>query len=367
MNPQEAFCPNMDCPSRGVIGQGNIRIHSYPQRRYRCTTCQKTFAATRGGPFYRLRTDEETVTRVLTLLAFGCPVAAIVAAFDLDERTISAWQRRAGQQCQRVHETLVEGQAQDLGQVQADEIRVKMQRRLVLWMAMAIAVPSRLWLGGVVSAHRDRKLVQALAAKVKACAAFGPLLLVSDGFRAYVRAWRRAFRTPLWTGKQGRPPLVAWPELVIGQVRKVKDTKGRVLGVLQSVVQGSLEQVLSLLTPGQGIHTAYIERLNATFRGRLHALVRRGRALARQQETLQAGMYLVGTVYNFCTPHRSLEGQTPAQAAGLTEHCWSVLELLSYRVAPPPWSPPPKRKRTRRCGPRLARQVPEQAGVLCTV
>ena len=358
MNPQEVFCPHLDGPSRGAVGQGNIGVHSYPQRRYRCTTCKKTFAATKGTPLYRLRTDEETVARVVTLLAFGCPITAIVAAFGLDGRTVATWQKRAGAQCEKVHAALVLAQPRDLGQVQADEIRVKLQRRRVLWLAMALCVPTRLWLGGVVSAHRDRVLIGALAAAVKACAAFAPLLLVSDGFSAYICAWKKAFRTPLRTGKRGRPPLVAWPEVVIAQVLKIKD-KGRVLGVLQSVVQGSLEQVLTLLAPGQGINTAYIERLNATFRARLHALVRRGRAPARQQETLHFGMYLVGTLYNFCTGHQSLKGQTPAQAPGLTDHRWSVLELLGYRVAPPPWTPPKHRRRSR------CRQKQESA--LCTV
>jgi hypothetical protein len=48
MNPQEVFCPDWDCSSRGLVDRGNIRVHSYAQRRYRCTTCAKTFAATRG-------------------------------------------------------------------------------------------------------------------------------------------------------------------------------------------------------------------------------------------------------------------------------------------------------------------------------
>ena len=55
MDPQTQFCHNPDCPARGLVGQGNIRIHSRSQRRYRCTTCGQTFAATRGTPFYRLR------------------------------------------------------------------------------------------------------------------------------------------------------------------------------------------------------------------------------------------------------------------------------------------------------------------------
>ena len=86
---------------------------------------------------------------------------------------------------------------------------------------------------------------------------------------------------------------------------------------------------------------AYIERLNATFRARCHSLVRRGRGLARQASTLVSGMYLVGCLYNFCTPHQSLQREdgayTPAMAAGLTHHLWSVGELLSYRFAPPPF------------------------------
>ena len=357
MNPQEVFCPNNDCRSRGVVGQGNIRVHSYPQRRYRCTACKKTFVATKGTVLYRLRSDEEIVARVVTLLAFGCPPAAIVAAFGLDARTVASWQRRAGAHCEQVHQERVLSVPQDLRYVQADEVRVKLQRRLVLWMALAICVPTRLWLGGVVNRRRDRWLIGALAAKVKACARLAPLLLVSDGFSAYVSAWKKAFRTPLHTGRRGRPALLCWPEVVIGQVVKVKE-KGHVIGVVQAVVVGNLERVLALLPGQQGLNTVYIERLNGTFRARLAGLVRRGRSLLRQEESLHVGMYLVGTVYNFCTPHQSLKRQTPAQAAGLTDHCWSVAELLGYRVAPPPWSPPKRRRRSRQA---------KQESTTCTV
>ena len=49
MDPQAQFCPNPDCPASGQAARGNIKVHSYPQRRYRCTTCRKTFAATTEG------------------------------------------------------------------------------------------------------------------------------------------------------------------------------------------------------------------------------------------------------------------------------------------------------------------------------
>ena len=130
----------------------------------------------------------------------------------------------------------------------------------------------------------------------------------------------------------------------------------RLVEIDARLVQGNEVQRQGLSLPDQKLHSSYIERINATFRARLHGLVRRGRALYRQEPTLQTGMYLVGTFYNFCTCHDSLrqhrpEGgrkwveRTPAMAAGLTDHCWSGAELLTYKLAPPPWVPPKKRGR----------------------
>ncbi len=78
-------------------------MHSRKEQRYQCSVCSATFSATKGTPFYRLKKAPDLVTLVLTLLCHGCPVQAIIAAFGLDERTVAAWQERAGQHCQRVH------------------------------------------------------------------------------------------------------------------------------------------------------------------------------------------------------------------------------------------------------------------------
>jgi transposase-like protein len=155
MNPMMQFCHNLDCPARGQLSQGNITIHSQKEQRYRCKTCGTTFAATTGTPFYRLRLAADLVTVVLILLSHGCPTQAIVAAFGLDERTIAAWVQRAGQHAQQVHQHLVQQGQIDLQHVQADELWVKLVGRRV-WQAMAIAVPSRVWLGGGISPQRDR-------------------------------------------------------------------------------------------------------------------------------------------------------------------------------------------------------------------
>jgi len=289
------------------------------------------------------------LTQVVTLVAHGCPEAAIVAAFALHSRTVRHWVTAAGQHCETVQQLLVE-QPRDLGHVQADEIRVKTQAGVV-WMALAMQVGTRLWLGGVLSAQRNMALIRQLADLIARCAALAPLLVVVDGLVSYVAALRRAFRTRQpRPGK--RPRLVPWPDVAIGQV--IKHTlRRRLVAVERRLAQGSAAAAAALITAchgGSGLNTSYIERLNGTFRSRLARLGRRTRHGARQQRRLHAAMYLVGTVYNFCSWHASLVSETgrqrtPAMAAGLSDHCWTVDELLHYRVPPTRWVAPKQRGR----------------------
>ncbi len=344
MNSHNVFCPNLDCPARGRRGEGTVWIHSRTPLRYRCRVCGKTFGARAGTPFYRRHTDEATMVTVLTLLAHGCPIAAVVVAFGVRRQTVSAWLDAAGQQCGAVHHHLVLT-PRALGQVQADELRVRRQGGVV-WMAMAMMVSTRLWLGGVVSPHRDGALIRRLMLLVHAATLPAPIFLCVDGFAAYVGAFLAITRTAeAPTGRRGRPRLRPWAGVVIGQV--VKQRVGyRVVAVTRRLVQGSEAELARLLPVGQQIHTAYIERLNATFRARLGPLTRRTRGLARCETRLHRGMYLLGTVYNFCTLHASLtDRQTPAMAAAITDHVWTVGELLHYPVPPQPWEPPKQRGR----------------------
>jgi hypothetical protein len=289
---------------------------------------------------------------VVTLVSHGCPIPAIEAAYGFQAQTVREWTDAAGIHCEAVHHEQVV-QPRDLQQVQADEIRVVTQAG-ILWVAMAMMVSTRLWLGGAVSASRDPHLIARLVALVAACAQWGPLLFVTDGLRTYVEAVRRAFRTRQ-SGTGGRPRLIAWPDLVIAQV--IKQYAGRaVSGTIHRLIHGSVRLFLTLLwsTPGcQVLNTAFIERLNGTFRRGLAVLGRRTRGPARRSQTVHGGMYLIGTLYNFCTAHTSLrtaDGQrrTPAMAAGITDHLWTVAELLRHRVAPPRWEPPRRRGRRSR-------------------
>ena len=361
MDPQQIFCHNPYCPARGKVDRGNIGVHSRKQHRYICHECKTTFSQSQGTVFYRLRYSCDVVTQVITLLAYGCPLQAIVAAFGIDERTVASWQQRAGAHCQQVHQHLVQ-QPRDLGQVQADEIRVKYQGGIA-WLALAMAVPTRLWLAGVVRGCRDGALIRRLLQQVRQCALCRPLLLCVDGLAAYVSAIKQVFRNPIVTGKPGRPQLRHWHHLCIVQVIKQYAQKQprRVMGVVRHIVCGTSKQVQTLIKqtqPTTTAHVSYIERLNGTFRARLAVLVRRGRGVARQLQTLERAVYLMGSVYNFCTLHQSLRlvlylpnnrwrwvERTPAMVAGITDHVWTVEQLLGYQVPPPPWQPPRRRGR----------------------
>jgi len=328
MRPELVVCPKSDCGASDRIG-----IHSHQERRNICHTCDRTFAETTGTLLYGLKHPIWLVLIVLTLLAHGCPTPAIVAAFALSERTVADWHLKAGQHAKTVQEQVVcQGQV-DVGQVQADELYTKTQAG-PLWIATAMSVFSRLWLWGAISWDRDAALVEPVIAHVRAAARPGqPILFAVDGFKAYVTGILKVFRDTQPTGKRGRPPLIVWADLHIVQV--VKQRVGRrLVSITRRLAHGSMAQAEAIMQATQvelgRINTAYIERLNATLRTWIPALVRRTRTPSGACERLEAALFWTGCVYNFCHVHATLAG-TPAMAADLTDHVWSIEELIRYR------------------------------------
>jgi transposase-like protein len=174
---------------------------------------------------------------------------------------VQEWIDAAGHHCEQIHQHLIL-KPRDLEHVQADELRVKTQGSIV-WMAMAVMVSTRLWLGGAISPRRDTALIRRLVALlIRACASpERPLLVAADGLITYVKAFAKAFRSKHYTGRVGAPRLIAWPKVVIGQVIKRYERR-RVVGVERRLVQGSwslLERLLDHTQGGRGVlNTAYI-------------------------------------------------------------------------------------------------------------
>ncbi|HEX2908371.1 MAG TPA: hypothetical protein VHO69_15975 [Phototrophicaceae bacterium] len=161
-------------------------------------------------------TDTQTVLLVIALLVYGCPVQAFVKAKGFHERTVRNWWKRAGKHCEGVHAAQVSSHPMDLGQVQADEIKGKTQQGR-FWIAMAMMVPARLWLGGAVRARRDADLIQVVVDQVRRVALCRPLLLAVDGLTQLRDRLPTRFSFALATlGERERPspsdPLVEYPD-----------------------------------------------------------------------------------------------------------------------------------------------------------
>jgi transposase-like protein/IS1 family transposase len=360
MDASKQFCPNVECTSRGQRGQGNIVSHGTKRPRYKCKTCGKTFSARVGTALEGIRKPEELFVIVILLLAYGCPTQAIVHAFGLDERTVASWQHRAGKHCESVHKEKIERGLLDLIHVQADEIWVKM-RGTVVWVALAMMVSTRLWIAGDASKTRDRDLIDRLMEQVRRCCKeMVALLICTDGLPAYpksiLRAFRKKVKNPYGIGASRKE---VWPRLYIGTVIKYT-VKRRVIEVVRWMTYGQWRKAKKLLKSSKGgkkLNTSFIERLNGTFRERLASFTRKCRHAASKIETVHTGMYLIGCTYNFCFAHHELSKSkkkggfgmpcTPAMASGLTSHIWSMKELLTYKVPPPPFPIPKKKGRPR--------------------
>ncbi len=157
--------------------------------------------------------------------------------------------------------------------------------------------------------------------------------------------------------------LQVWPQVCSAVVIK-RTAKKRVVEITRKMVQGTLEQAQALLSVSHGgtvLNTAIPLRLNGTMRKLLASLTRKCRHAARRLAALESGCGRLRCTYNFCWPHHELSRRealaqgrrgevllTPAMASGLTDHIWSIQELLSYRVAPLPWVEPKRRGRPKK-------------------
>jgi hypothetical protein len=188
-------------------------------------------------------------------------------------------------------------------------------------------------------------------------------LFLTDGFRAYLTALLTHYGQwvqPPRRQAQGPAPKPRWtplPALLYAQVVKTVRRR-RLVDVQHRVVFGTLEAVQQVLAAcGWQINTAFVERLNLSLRQHVAAVGRRVNTLCKGEDGLRQQLTLYHVYYNFCLPHASIRQplsqpeptngpgsaktwwpQTPAMAAGLTDHVWTLREVLLYRV--PPWPQP---------------------------
>ena len=172
-------------------------------------------------------------------------------------------------------------------------------------------------------------------------------LITTDGYPAYEDAILEAYGEtilPPRTGKRGRPkaPYKVAPEGLIYAVVEKEREKGRVVSIATRVVFGTMAAVVAALgmsKVSRSINTSFVERQNGTDRHRNARKARKTYRFSKDWRYHESVTYLTMYVYNFCWPVRTLrikdeEGnwqkRSPAMAAGLTDHVWTISEWLTF-------------------------------------
>jgi IS1 family transposase len=378
------FCPNPDCAYRGWVGWGNIRANGHPSggpwRPLLCSICRRYFLETLGTLFYGKHTSVELIVHVIGCLAEGWGIRGTARVFEVDPNTVLQWLVEAAEQLRAfsqhfLHDVRVQ-------QVQLDEVfallsalkdgtvseaeAIERLERSPQWVWVAMDPESQLLLAIDVG---DRTLAMAQRVVHHVALVLAPdcaPLFLTDGFREYMTALLTHFGywgQPERQRAQGPAPKPRWmplPQLLYAQV--VKTICRRRLGrVTHRVVFGTLDRVNHVLAArGWQINTAFVERLNLDLRQHVAAVGRRVNTLCKQEAGVRQQVALLHPYHNFCLPHASLRlprpqpepthgtGSskqwrpcTPAMAAGLTDHVWSLRDVLLYRV--PPWPQPQAR------------------------
>ena len=375
------FCPDADCRYGGWVGLGNLRANGHPNggpwRQLHCTSCGGYALETHGTLFHGKRVTPDLLVWAMGALAEGLGIRAVARVFEVDPNTVLHWLVEAAKQLQAfsqyfLHDVRVTQVQLDelfalLSAVQAGEVSeaeaITRLSRSPHWVWVAMDPVSKLLLaidvGNRTLAMAQRVVHQVVEVLAPDCA---PLFL-TDGFKEDMTAllthyghWVQPERQRV----QGPAPKPRWmplPQLLYAQVIKTIRRR-RLVRVSHRVVFGTLEAVERVLAAcGWQIQTAFIERVNLSIRQHVAAVGRRVATLCKGEDGLRQQLALYHVYDNFCLPHASLripfglpeptngpgsakrwQPQTPAMAAGLTDHVWSVREMLLFRV--PPWPQP---------------------------
>jgi IS1 family transposase len=375
------FCPHAGCDYRGWLGLGNLRANGHPSggpwRQLYCRSCHGYFLETHGTIFHGKRLSVELIVRVLACLAEGLGIRATARVFEVDPNTVLQWLVEAAEQLEafsqyflcdiHVRQLQLDELYAVLRAVRDDELgeaeAIQRLERAPHWVWTAMDPESKLLL---VIGVGDRTLAMAQHVVHQVVQVLAPdcmPLFLTDGFKEYATALLAHFGQWVQLPRRqalGPPPKPRWmplPQLCYAQVIKTVRRR-RLVRVSHRVVLGSFEGVQQVLAAcGWQINTAFVERLNLDLRQHVAAIGRRVATLCKGEDGLRHQLALFQTYHNFCLPHASLHQPlpqplptkgtgsakhwrpyTPAMAAGLTDHVWSLREVLLYRV--PPWPQP---------------------------
>jgi IS1 family transposase len=266
------------------------------------------------------------------------PHADISEILEVPPDTVQGWLDRAGRHSQRLHQRLFQDLV--LHYIQLDELATKVRNHSKqVWVWTGMDVTTKLWIAWVVRDRSQKEANGLLHQIYRRLRHDVTPAFTSDGLNQYFYAI-----TPHWgswevvEGKR-KPVWVVAEELLYGQLKKVR-TRYKLRQITTTMLCGeraAMRVYLQALALSGNIQTAFVERLNLSLRHIVPALRRRTWALANNIHSLRLRVALGAAYYNFCRPHQALpmgnkHFLTPAMAAGVTNHRWTVREFLLHPV-----------------------------------
>lgn len=349
------------CKLYGQREQGNLKVRKVYGaegiRYLRCTSCGREFSERKGTALWNCKLPEAKAIAVAAQLSEGSSQSSTSRLVGVSRESIRRLERCLGQHGRDFHDQQVQGLS--CSSLQADERHgYAGNKGQSCWEAELFDPQSRLIVERV-QGERNEDLARVLLSRGHVRLQ-DPLNLAffTDGWECYATLFPQIFGTPYQPkrqGSRGRKPKPRYrltrQQAHIQVVKRRQGKGGRVVEVILKMAHGSLKRIQQALqqlgynTP----NTSAIERFNATARRMDSFSVRKTIAFARKLESRQAHGNWRMTVYNFARSNRSLrlplsqpigtrrfQPRTPAMAAHLTDHIWSIREILLHQVFPTP-------------------------------
>jgi IS1 family transposase/transposase-like protein len=376
MDLSTCYCRNRHCRRYGQSGSG-ARLESAGwhrgARRWKCLECGHRFSSRVGTAYAGIRTPDGVYQKAIHHLAEGVSIRATARLMECDKDTVCHWLPQVGRHCRRLrlyffrHLHLTECQLDELWTfVYKKEKHLTLLEKLAgrygdAWIWTAFDPVHKLvpmWRVGKRTSGDAQKFINTLKNTLDEHIPF----FTSDDLPQYAEALLEEYGewyTPPRPGTRGpRPAPRKRPPTGLCYAVVVKEREGsRVVQVTTRLIYGTDEQlnlILKASPVSATINTSGVERNNLTVRQDSRRLGRKVNAFSKKRSYLKSQLELAFAYYHFCCPHRGLRqllpdtiptknGQgspkkwrlvTPAMAAGLTDHVWTIDDLLSFRVPP---------------------------------
>lgn len=288
-------------------------------RRYRCKACDKTFSESQ--PLDGVRLESKQAVQIVRMLAEGCGVRVICRLLGVNAGTVHNVLEATGKRCEDLLADKLTGLSVE--HVECDELFgfvaclqqntfVEDQERGDQYTFLASDRKTKLVIAHMVAKRTKENTAEFL--KIVRDRVEGRFSMSTDAFAGY---------------SFNNVHSVFGHEIDFGRETKffAQEKEGprrynpkKVLWVKREVQIGSLEW--------EEINTSHAERLNLSYRLFNKRLARKTLGYSKTIESFRASVALTTAHFNFCRVHSSLEGKTPAMAAGITDHVWKAEELL---------------------------------------